>query len=504
MPAGVLRRIYIYTAAFVGLQLAAQGARGVIGVVLHVLFEDPTIGGREATLLWLSESLALLLVGLPLWVVHWAAAQRHSRTPEEQRAVLRRLYLYLALLVALLSTLFSGRDLLAGLAAAARSAGVDRPLSAAAAAFVVGATLWIYHWRVARFDRAQVERAGPPATLRRWYLVLALAISLAVASGGAVALIDQLLHAALSSGIGADAALEVSLASLVAGAAIWLPHQLWARRLVARPGPLQANESASPLRQVYTGLVIAVSEAAALAGIGLLVHALLLALLGRMPWRPLMLEQRGALAVALVAVPLWAYHALLLAQEAQLSVVHSRSSTTAQIIRFLTMAVGLIALFVGLGGLSGVLLRLLLTPDVIGQTWHEPLSRFLALALVALPVYGAAGWRSERLAAATPSEQHSLARRIYLYGALLFGVGAATVAAVPLLQALLARTVGVTSVDLVEAVARWAGYLLWALPIVAYHVHKLRSIAALSRPGEGQGTAEILRENLPAAHIPDA
>jgi hypothetical protein len=39
-------------------------------------------------------------------------------TPKEQRAVLRRLYLSLALLVALLSTLFSGRDLLARLAAA--------------------------------------------------------------------------------------------------------------------------------------------------------------------------------------------------------------------------------------------------------------------------------------------------------------------------------------------------------------------------------------------------
>jgi len=82
-----VRRGYIYLVSFVSLQAVAWA---VIALLRDLLTQD--IG-------WSIQSralqLAIIVVGLPIYLVHWLWAQRLAgREPAERRATLRHLYLY--------------------------------------------------------------------------------------------------------------------------------------------------------------------------------------------------------------------------------------------------------------------------------------------------------------------------------------------------------------------------------------------------------------------------
>src|SRR5512134_1576069 len=191
MSAIVVRRSYFYAAALLGLQLFAVGLSDLFGALLERLLAPAAIGTPELAAMRLSLSVALLIVGLPLWAIHWSVAQRMARRPEEQHARLRRLYGYVVLFVAVLTVLFGLGELLAVLLGAVVDEAAGQQAANAIAGIVVQGSIWVYHWRVFSADRAAVEPAEGTATLRRWYMFLIQAISLSLASVAAINLIHQ-------------------------------------------------------------------------------------------------------------------------------------------------------------------------------------------------------------------------------------------------------------------------------------------------------------------------
>ncbi len=248
MAITIVRRLYFYAAAFIGLQMLAAGARDLLGTLLDRLIAPPVLGGADQAVFRLSASAALLLIGLLLWAIHWGVVQRGAARAEEQRSSLRRLYVYLVLLLVALSALFGLRDLLAALLSGGDLSQDARRVSNAIATLAVAIPIWYYHWRVVGRDRLEIEQAGWPATLRRWYMVIVQAVSLAVTAFGAITLLDRLLRLALPTPFGSSIGIDFGVAWLAAGLAIWLPHHLWARRLVQLPSALQADEARSTLR----------------------------------------------------------------------------------------------------------------------------------------------------------------------------------------------------------------------------------------------------------------
>ncbi|MFL5801323.1 MAG: DUF5671 domain-containing protein [Roseiflexaceae bacterium] len=504
MAITIVRRLYLYAAAFIGLQMLAAGARDLLSALLERLLVPPALGPPEQSVIRLSGSAALLLIGLPLWAIHWWVVQRGAARSEEQRAALRRLYIYLVLLVAMLFVLFGLRDLLDALLSEERLSLVGGQLSMAIATLVVYGPIWVYHWRVVGQDRLDVEQTGAPATLRRWYMVIVQTVSLAVAAFGAVDLLHLLFQLALTTSFGSTSGIGAAVAMLIAGLAIWLPHHLWARRLVRAASPLQADEARSTLRQVYSALLVAATAVAGLGGLATLLSAVLLAGLGGALWSAVLADHTQALAVVLVAAPLWAYHRWQMAAEARYSDLPARSETAQRIFGYLMAAVGLGALFFGLGGLLSTLLRMVLAPDVLGAGWREPLSFYLALTLVALPVYGLTTQAIERRVRSSPEEERALSRRIYLYAALLFGIVATVIAAVVLVRLMLGALLGTAEPDFLAEAGRWAGYTLVGGVITVAHALLLRRGGAAQRE-TGAGTTivvvadEPLRQALLAA-----
>jgi len=497
MSAIVVRRSYFYAAALLGLQLFAVGLSDLFGALLERLLAPAVIGTPELAAMRLSLSVALLIVGLPLWAIHWSVVQRMACRPEEQHARLRRVYGYLVLLVAVLTVLFALRDLLAVVFGTVLSEAAGQQAATAIAGIVVQGSIWVYHWRVFSADRATVEPAGGTATLRRWYLLLVQAISLSLASVAAIVLIQLLLEQSLAPAIDTRLGIGESLAMLIAALVVWLPHHLWADWLVRASSPLRADELRSTLRQVYLALVFTTTAVAALGGMAVVLYAVLLSGFGGATWQSVLVDHTRALATVIVAAPLWVYHRRQLSIEARISAQAARLATAQHVIGYLMAAIGLAALFFGLGELLSTLLRSVLAPAVFGVGWREPLSRALALTVVALPVYGITAQAMERSARATPAEERTLARRIYLYAALLFGIAATIIAVVALLRLVLSALLGAAVSDLPIALGRWVGYTLPGAAIAVLYAWRLRRASVLqSDIGAGITIAIVADEPL--------
>src|SRR5918911_1859149 len=93
--AAVVRRIVTFTMAFAGLQAVLYAVVGLlaIGVATATLRSSTLIGAADMRGR-VSFYLAALIVGLPLWLGFWRAAQRRTmRDPDERAARERRLFL---------------------------------------------------------------------------------------------------------------------------------------------------------------------------------------------------------------------------------------------------------------------------------------------------------------------------------------------------------------------------------------------------------------------------
>lgn len=107
-----VRRIYFYAVAATGLVLTWLGLIGVVQVLLDRLF---TVDFAKFSELWrepLATGLSLLLVGAPVWALHWQAVQRVARQSTndgaiERGSLPRRVYLYGVVLAGALLILFS-------------------------------------------------------------------------------------------------------------------------------------------------------------------------------------------------------------------------------------------------------------------------------------------------------------------------------------------------------------------------------------------------------------
>ncbi|MEI8131762.1 MAG: DUF5671 domain-containing protein, partial [Leptolinea sp.] len=95
-----LRRLYFYILALLGNISVFFGIQMLIGVVIDILLGQSTgLGNFSGSL---SSAIAMLAVGLPLWMRYWPGLQAEAAQVTEsgdhaRRSIIRKSYLYLAL-----------------------------------------------------------------------------------------------------------------------------------------------------------------------------------------------------------------------------------------------------------------------------------------------------------------------------------------------------------------------------------------------------------------------
>src|SRR3972149_6081280 len=86
-----VRRLYFYAVAFFSLEVVLWGLIGL----LRTTFNAPEFGSAEA----LAQALALILVGVPIFLVHWSWAQHAASQDEEEKiSGLRAVFFHAVLL----------------------------------------------------------------------------------------------------------------------------------------------------------------------------------------------------------------------------------------------------------------------------------------------------------------------------------------------------------------------------------------------------------------------
>lgn len=387
MTANVLRRLIVFALLFALVTIAAIGLSGLIERALGfgtVLVAD-TAG--------LARALAFVLIAAPLAGVLWWWERRRLADSAERASLVWALYLAAMSLTSPVVAVSS--------AATAAASGIDgewRPGAVASA--IVWAGVWGWHQRMLR------NPATAPTRLPALGTELSALYGLAVAAFGAATVIAVLVSEAATTVMPQlfdsrpwHLAVLQALVWGTAGVLVWWWHWIRAR---ARTAP-------GAFAEVLLVIVVALSAAAALFGLGTVLHIVLRLLFDDDPVAQLIAPLGTATGAALVGAIVCVAHTRLLP---------GRGARAQGAARLAVSGVSLIGAASGFGVIVNALLASLDTTLVGGDP------RALLLAGVSALIIGAPAWwliwRSAR--PVTAEESGDIARRVYLV--VVFGASA--------------------------------------------------------------------------------
>ncbi len=491
-----VRRGYIYLVCIASLEAVAWA---VISLLRNLLAP-----GKYTSLEDTALQTAVIVVGLPIFLVHWLWAQRLARRdPEERGAILRRLYLYGAMATFLGPFLANAFDLLDGLMRLAFGLQPEsyRYLGLSQAALIVHqlvamavlALLWFYHRRVMQQDDREIPETEGMATIRRLYIYGFSAAGLAMTTL-AVVYLSRWLMFQLGGGtiITHQADLIRDVARVAVGLPLWLIFWHRAQRLFAAP---DEEERASVLRKVYLYLAVFLSVLATVTTLTIVLADGLGRVLGVS--RPVGGDIREALSILLGAGLVWAYHAYVLRRDVALAGEPATAAWVRQLYQYLVAAIGLGALLIGLAGDLTLLIRTLAGVSSVRGVPEEA-AWFTALIVAGLPVW-ILPWRRVQLAATAPGptgdeESRSVIRKIYLYFYLFLATMTVLGSGVYLVFRLIGLALGVgQSGNLLADLGQAIAYSLMAVGIWLYHGSILRA--------DGRRVQEMQAERLASLRV---
>ncbi|MBV9545419.1 MAG: hypothetical protein JOY61_13705 [Chloroflexi bacterium] len=487
-----IRRIYAYLLAFAGLGMLAVATVNLGQLVLELLLHAPSAATAQHVRETVSIDVAAMLVGLPVWLVHWRWTERWAQgDPLERASTLRRLYVYAVLAAAGWALAWSTHQVVYAAVSALRDPVLVHDALDQLPALAVAALLWIGHWRIASRDRDLVGEAGGSGTLRRWYLYAAAFLGFVGLLGSASGLLESLWRA--TTGSARQLEIAAPLAGVVVGVLVWLAH--WA----VLPGRIgedaRREDGQAVLRSVYLFLSLSVGVIGALFGLSQLLYYAVARLLG-VPTPggvggDLLQAAAGPGSVAIVYSLAWAYHRRALRQQAA---AFHEAPRQAGVRRLYTSIIGLIALAALAVGVAGLLWT---AGDLVfnsaaantGDRWRNNIALFSTLTAVGLPIW-LLHWRA---VPGSDADVRSLARRLYLYLALIAAmlslVGSAALALYRVISLLLGESsTSAVLTDLIHALA----VAIVAGLVAAYHWRILRADAQRS------SAPAILQSEAPA------
>ena len=416
----MIRRWYLYAVSGITLQAVTWA---VIGLLRGLL-----AGAGAALPQSTSLQLSVVLIGLPIFGLHWRWVQREAGAAElALRNEARPVYVHVMLLAFVVPWLFSAFWLIeAGLQQLPNTTSASLFPDATAgesvvALLVLTGMLWYFNAQRLHLAAQFADDVFFCGVQRLAALLLAF-LSFSVALSASASLLGWLLFelSPQPAGVMFAALPSGEVAALLTGMGAWLLAWRFAQRQFAG---CAAAELQSVVRKLY-----------------------LLGLPAAGDWQPLA-------AAVIVFGFVWAYHAAVLRADGLQAQVAGGQLMVRHLYLYLTAALGLGAVLVGLGGLLTVLIRWPYESDQ-----REPLALFSATLLAGLPVWALA-WRTAQAAAhANVAERHSSLRRAYLYFFLLLAVLGVLTSAVFVVARLVNLLLSGDAQDMLPGTAQAVGY----------------------------------------------
>ena len=168
----IQRRLYFYLLSLTGLIATFVALQMLVSLIAELIFcsvGDPsslqvsTCDKVVGSLL--PNAIAVLLVSVPLWVLHWRPAQARASGDDElgenaRGSLLRKIYLYLLLFAGVLGSMFTSGYLLYEVISAllnVTSENLLKTVISIAGTLGLFLAFTIYHWRQLRQDGVKVD-----------------------------------------------------------------------------------------------------------------------------------------------------------------------------------------------------------------------------------------------------------------------------------------------------------------------------------------------------------
>jgi hypothetical protein len=489
------RRLYVYLLSGISLGVLVAGVSMLLSVLLDrlglgapVFAEQGDVIGQRLTL-----ASALTVVGLPVWLIHWTAAERSVR-PERPDAALERtsdirgLYFALAMGILLIVAATAIGSIIGQLVAEAAGADAFGDLASDVALVVVAGTAWAYHLWIRTRDWARGPMTGGGAWLPRTYLYLAAFVGLVALLNGVGDLVEVIARAIFNQppefsdpgGSWWGYPLGQALSAVIVGGGVWLGHATYASRLIRDPDWRGAEERPARLRVAYFVAVIVATAGGTLFYLGEGLGAVLAVSLGiGVDGDQLPIIVLVALFGAAPFAAAWWLHVSGIREEADALEVPERGDAADRLVLYGTALVGLAFAATAVAVTAGLLLDLLVGGSRVlggGDAVRDQLVRAVPFALLGLVSWAWAWRRVGMRASADPeAESASTVRRAMLLLTLAGSVIAGVIAAAIVLYRLFGGLFGVEQGgDAIAEMTRPFAALVVAVLVATYHGVQLR------------------------------
>jgi hypothetical protein len=488
-----VRRLYFYAVAFVSLEVVLWGLIGL----LRTIFNNPEFGSAEA----LAGALALILVGVPIFLVHWVWAQRAaSQDVEEKTAGLRAVFLYAALLGTLVPVIQNLLALINRLLLGAVNISAERALLGGyqtwpdnLIAMLMNGLVAAYFWNVLRGEWKTLPNIESFSDVRRLYRYLWVLYGLLIVVYGAQQMLRFIFYLPTGALGGFGHGMFINaLALLLVGTPVWV----YSWRLVQDSLPDPA-ESGSTLRLGVLYLLALGGVITVLSAGGTLLNIVFNRLLGEsMTWSELVQRAGGPISLGLPFGALWAYYGHWLNVHIQGSAAGPRRDALKRPYLYILAFLGLVTAFIGVGLLISSMIDLAIGREFItDDVFRRQLAGAMATILVGLPLW-LITWRPMQAQATLEQDtgdhaRRSVIRKIFLYLLLFASVIGGMVSAVGLVFTLINALLTLDAdSDFARTLLNFLQYLILFAIVLLYHLLALRR--------DGASTADLLAEKQTA------
>ncbi len=470
-----IRQLYFYAIALVSLEVVLWG---LINLLRTALAAD-IVPGVET----LAQALALILVGVPIFLLHWNWIQHAAqRDEEEHTATLRAVFLYGALLILLIPAVQNTLALINRLLLEGSGMSPYRAIfggtqswkdNLIAIGFNLAAAAYFYN--ILQKDWKSISDRENFSDVRRLYRYVWLIYSLAMVVFGAQQILryDFFIPSAMLGELGRETFVN-GLALIVVGTPIWVYTWNLCQDALADPA-----ERGSLIRLGVLYLLALAGVITVLATAGTVLNNILLWAFGQ-PFTIVEFVRQvgGPISVLIPFSVLWAYYGRWLNADIQSVPDTQRRSGLRRFYYYILSLIGLAASFTGLALLVSVVLDQLFGTALWGESLRGRTAGAIATLAVGLPLW-LMTWRPMQAEAlATDAEgdhaRRSMVRRVYLYLVIFAAVIGLMVSAIALVYQALTALLGQRAGFSMTGILNSTQLLLLFIGLLLYHMSALR------------------------------
>jgi len=493
-----IRRLYFYLVAFISIEVVLWGLVGL----LRSIVDETISGGADA----LAQALALILVGVPIFLFHWLWVQRAAeRDDEEKTATLRAVFFYailLATLIPVVQNLLSFID-----RAFIQSAGLgvgrafilfrEQTLADNLIAIVMNGIVAAYFWNLLRGEWRTLPNNENFTEVRRLYRYIWMLYGLLMTVFGAQQILRFLFY--IPEDVLGELGREVvvnGVALLVVGTPVWVYAWRVIQDSLADPAEMGSALRLGILYLLALGGVITVITTAAMV-----VNAILTWLLGA-DWTFQYFVQQigGPISIGVPLGLVWAYYGYWLNRHIDAVGDRVRQAGMKRLYNYILALIGLVVAFVGVASLFAFIIDMITGSDILtSDSTRRTLASSISLLIVGLPLW-LVMWRPMQAEALVEGEmgdhaRRSVLRKAYLY-LVLFGsvIGGMATAVGLVYQLIRAVLTGDPGNDFVNNILNFIQLLFLFGVVLIYHLNVLRrdGASAADALAEKQGGYSVL------------